>query len=292
MLETMKTFRNIFMLTILAIGCIAVLFFLGWVQYAIPVGKYGVLLSKSGGYHRQALVPGTLTWRWERLLPANARILVFDLAPRRIQYTIEGSLPLADQYSKILNTKDTFSWSFSAEALVNLKPEQLVDTVSKNKLQTQEELDTYSDSHIQALLQTIMHRYISELMDDPYEYQRIKTDYHAFSEKIKKELEKAVETDFSVAAVTLSKITVPDLHTYKIAEQAYTIYEQQREMLLAETAAKEAAYAASEQFQIERLTRWGEFLEKYPRILELIAVAQKDSKATLEALQTLNKKEP
>ena len=287
----MKAFRKLIIVTLIVLACAAAVFFFGWTQFSVPAGKYGVMLSKSGGYYPQAIMPGNFTWRWERIVPTNAQILVFDLTPRQVNYTADGLLPSADRYAKVLNTKDDFSWSFGMDTLVTLKPGQLVSIVEKNTIQTQEALESYIDSHIQAMLQTIMYRYVSELIDNPYEYQQVKTDYHALSEKIKGELAKTAGQDFSVEAVTLTKLTIPDIHTYKIAEQAYNTYEQQREMLLAETAAKEAQYSASEQFQIDRLTKWGDFLAKYPHIIELIAVAQQDSKAALNALKSLEKKQ-
>lgn len=289
MLESMKTFRTLLILVIILLAGAGLVFFFGWTQFSIPAGKYGVMLSKSGGYYQKVITPGQLTWRWERLIPTNARIFVFDLAPRQVHYTAEGALPSADQYSKVLNIKDNFSWSFSVDALVTLKPEYLVAAVTKNGLQTQEGLETAIDSGVQAALQTLMYRYVSELLDNPYEYQQVKTDYHALSEKIKSELSKTIGPEFLIEDITLSKIVIPDIHTYKLAEQSYNLYEQQREMLLAETAAKEAQYAASEQFQIDRLTKWGDFLAKYPHIIELIAVAQQDSKAALNALKSIDK---
>ena len=287
----MKAFRKLIIVTLIVLACAAAVFFFGWTQFSVPAGKYGVMLSKSGGYYPQAIMPGNFTWRWERIVPTNAQILVFDLTPRQVNYMADGTLPSADRYAKVLNTKDDFSWSFGMDTLVTLKPGQLVSIVEKNTIQTQEALESYIDSHIQAMLQTIMYRYVSELIDNPYEYQQIKTDYHILSEKIKGELAKTAGQDFSVEAVTLTKLAIPDIHTYKIAEQAYNTYEQQREMLLAETAAKEAQYSASEQFQIDRLTKWGDFLAKYPHIIELIAVAQQDSKAALNALKSLEKKQ-
>ena len=291
MLKSMKTFRTLLILVIVLLAGAGLVFFFGWTQFSIPAGKYGVMLSKSGGYYQKVITPGQLTWRWERLIPTNARIFVFDLAPRQVHYTAEGALPSADQYSKVLNIKDNFSWSFSVDALVTLKPEYLVAAVTKNGLQTQEGLETAIDSGVQAALQTLMYRYVSELLDNPYEYQQVKTDYHALSEKIKSELSKTIGPEFLIEDITLSKIVIPDIHTYKLAEQSYNLYEQQREMLLAETAAKEAQYSASEQFQIDRLTKWGDFLAKYPHIIELIAVAQQDSKAALNALKSLEKKQ-
>ncbi len=287
--ESMKTLRTLLILVIVLLAGAVLVFFFGWTQFSIPAGKYGVMLSKSGGYYQKVITPGQLTWRWERLIPTNARIFVFDLAPRQVHYTAEGALPSADQYSKVLNIKDNVSWSFSVDALVTLKPEYLLVAVTKNGLQTQEGLETAIDSGVQAALQTLMYRYVSELLDNPYEYQQVKTDYHALSEKIKSELSKTIGPEFLIEDITLSKIVIPDIHTYKLAEQSYNLYEQQREMLLAETAAKEAQYAASEQFQIDRLTKWGDFLAKYPHIIELIAVAQQDSKAALNALKSIGK---
>ena len=287
----MKAFHKLIVVTLIVLACAAAVFFFGWTQFSVPAGKYGVMLSKSGGYYPQAIIPGNFTWRWERIVPTNAQILIFDLTPRQVNYETDGSLPSADRYTKILNTKENLSWGFGMDALVTLKPGQLVSVVEKNTIQTQEALESYIDAHIRAALQTIMYRYVSQLIDNPYEYQQVKTDYHALSEKIKDELIKTAGQDFSVEAVTLTKLTIPDIHTYKIAEQAYNQYEQQREMLLAETAAKEAQYAASEQFQMDRLTKWGDFLAKYPHIIELIAVAQQDSKAALDALKSLEKKQ-
>ena len=283
--------KKVCIITVIVLACATSVFFFGWTQFSVPAGKYGIMLSKSGGYYPQAIMPGNFTWRWERIVPTNAQILVFDLTPRQVNYAADGMLPSADRYAKVLNTKDDFSWAFGIDALVTLKAEQLVPVVEKNTIQTQEALESYIDSHIRAILQTIMYRYISELIDNPYEYQQVKTDYHLLSEKLRGELVKTIGQDFSVEAVTLTKLTIPDIHTYKIAEHAYNTYEQQREMLLAETAAKEAQYAASEQFQIDRLTKWGDFLAKYPNIIELIAVAQQDSKAALNALKSLEKKQ-
>lgn len=248
------------------------------------------MLSKSSGYFQHAIAPGAFTWRWERLIPTNAQIVVFDLTPRSVHYQANGLLPSAEQYRTVLNIQDNFSWSVELDSSVTLKPDSLVPIVKKNTLQTQEALETYIDSHIRALLQTTVYRYVSQLLDDPYTYQQVKTDYHALSQKIKEELTKAAAQDFSVETVTVTKLIIPDLHTYKVAERAYNIYENQREMLVAETAAKEAQYAASEQFQMERLTKWGDFLAKYPHIIELIAVAQKDAKTALDTLKSLEKR--
>ena len=209
----MRAFRKLIIVTLIVLACAASVFFFGWTQFSVPAGKYGVMLSKSGGYYPQAIMPGNFTWRWERIVPTNAQILVFDLTPRQVNYTADGLLPSADLYSKVLNTKENFSWGFGMDALVTLKPEKLVSIVEKNTVQTQEAFEAYIDSHIRAVLQTIMYRYVSELIDNPYEYQQVKTDYHALSEKIKDELTKATGQDFSVEAVTLTKLTIPDIQT-------------------------------------------------------------------------------
>ena len=80
----MKAFRKLIIITLIVLVCAAAVFFFGWTQFSVPAGKYGVMLSKSGGYYPQAVIPGNFTWRWERIVPTNAQILVFDLTPRQV----------------------------------------------------------------------------------------------------------------------------------------------------------------------------------------------------------------
>ena len=47
----MKAFRKLIIITLIVLACAAAVFFFGWTQFFVPAGKYGVMLSKSGGYY-------------------------------------------------------------------------------------------------------------------------------------------------------------------------------------------------------------------------------------------------
>ncbi len=67
----------IWLIVLLAIS--GTVFFFGWLQFSVPAGSYGVMLSKSGGYYNEVITPGEFSWRWERLVPTNSEILIFRI---------------------------------------------------------------------------------------------------------------------------------------------------------------------------------------------------------------------
>ena len=85
------------LLTILALAVAA--FFVGWVELSLPPGTYGVAFTKSGGWDEAAVAPGGVTWRWERLIPTNMTLHLFDLAPQEVQRRVAALLPSADVYA-------------------------------------------------------------------------------------------------------------------------------------------------------------------------------------------------
>ena len=85
------------LLTILALAVAA--FFVGWVELSLPPGAYGVAFTKSGGWDEEAIAPGGITWRWERLIPTNMTLHLFDLTPREVQRRVAALLPSAEVYA-------------------------------------------------------------------------------------------------------------------------------------------------------------------------------------------------
>ncbi len=66
---------------LLLLVCSATVFFIGWIQFSVPAGKYGVLVSKTGGVDPDPVLPARFRWQWERLIPTNTELFVFDLVP-------------------------------------------------------------------------------------------------------------------------------------------------------------------------------------------------------------------
>ena len=79
-----KFFLSLFIIILFA----GAVFFIGWGQFAVPAGSYGVMVSKTSGISEKTIVPGEFCWFWERLLPTNVSMRTFSMIPVTKETTI------------------------------------------------------------------------------------------------------------------------------------------------------------------------------------------------------------
>ncbi len=123
--------------------CAAVIFFIGWVQFLVPAGSYGIMISKTGGLYPQPIESGVFIWRWERLLPTNTQLRIFDLTPQTITETVEGMLPSAELYQHVLAKKTDFSYSVTLEISLRVPKDKLVTLIHDKDFANQETLNKW-----------------------------------------------------------------------------------------------------------------------------------------------------
>ncbi|EFW37848.1 SPFH domain-containing protein [Treponema phagedenis] len=280
----MKGKTKFFITLIILVGVSSAVFIAGWLQFSVPAGKYGILLSRSSGYYQKVIMPGQFLWRWERLIPTNAKVLIFDLQRQNILTTVTDTLPSAAQYQAILEKKADFSWKITVSSDVRLKPEKLLNVIEHENITDQAGLDSYIRTKIEALQRQAAYNLISSYLENNEMYEAMKTQYGKISHQIKKEITSDI---LEIESVWVQDITIPDMALYKSVVNTYNIYEQKRSELLAELAAENAKHAANEELQLQRMTKWGEFLKRYPSIIEFLAVARDDAQSTLNTLKSV-----
>ena len=113
-------------ITLLLILALAAAFFVGWVQLALPAGAYGVAFTKSGGWDTAAIAPGGVSWRWERLIPTNMTLYVFDLEPQTVDDRRRGALPSAELYASEIDIDAArLSYDVGITVRLRLRPDHL-----------------------------------------------------------------------------------------------------------------------------------------------------------------------
>ena len=80
----------ILMVVLLLLGGVA--FYFGWVQIHIPAGHYGVIFTRTNGWEDEPVVPGTFVWRWQRLVPTNFTLYLFDVESHRTEVRLDGKI--------------------------------------------------------------------------------------------------------------------------------------------------------------------------------------------------------
>lgn len=207
-------FWFVFKLIILIIIAGAI-FFVGYVQFRVPLGKYGVLLSKSSGYHKKLISHEEFAWRWECLLPTNANILLFDLSPVIIEKNLDGVLENGQRYASILSNGAVFSWKASIKIKANIRHDKLIEALKANNIRTQEELQSYIREKIESII-------VSSIEESISFYQERSDDYtmENFKAKCKSYFENDPFPLANLEVVSL-QFTSPDFKTYTVAREAY-----------------------------------------------------------------------
>jgi hypothetical protein len=263
-------------------------FFAGWVQFSVPPQKYGVLVSRTGGVNPAPIVPARFRWQWEKLIPTNASILVFDLSPFTTSVSAEGILPSGEIYSKMLEGNPDFSWTINLKVTARVHSVVLPDLVSRLHIKNQSDLDTWTKEKINSLVEKSGRTFISDAMKSPQDYNGMNSDPAQLSEKIRQLLSANTNNEIDLISVTADRIKFPDLSLYAVAEKTYLDYQDRRNKLLEQASATEARDSVSEYLQIERFARWGEVLTKYPVLIDFLAVARTDSAEAFKAIKNLH----
>lgn len=262
-------------------------FFIGWVQFSVPPGKYGVMVSKTGGVNTETISPSRFRWQWERLLPTNCKILVFDLAPTSRTVTVEGSLPSGDLYGKMLEGNPTFAWKFTVTVIGRARSAKLPELVRANTIANQATLNAWTESRMQTLADSATRSVVASAIEDSARHPEYARDPAVLTKAIAEKISGMANGDIDVASVTPTIVTLPDFALYAVASSAYETYQERRRDLLAKTAEREADDSVAEYLQIERFSRLGEVLTKYPILIDYLAVSRNNPEESFRLLKSL-----
>ncbi|GAB1482775.1 hypothetical protein MASR2M78_15910 [Treponema sp.] len=247
----------------------AVLFFIGWVQYLVPSGSYGVLSSKTGGVDKRVVQAGEFRWAWERLIPGNAELILFTPKNTETKASISGKLPSAELYAPLIDPSIDFSYQADVAVSYTIKSNALTSLVADEGIRDQEGLDTWLAKkalEIQAFVDGKLLGYAKGA-----DRAASVNDWLRLSDTLQAELEKAFPLLQNLSC-TIESARFPDFTLYAEARQLYTDYLERRRSLIAATLAANAEKSARERLRFEELERYAELLEKHPLLIKYLAI--------------------
>ena len=278
----MKKFLISMFILIIFAGAI---FFIGWGQFAVPAGSYGVMVSKTSGISQKTIVPGEFCWFWERLLPTNTSMRIFSIIPVTRTTTISGELPSADIYSPMLEGSPNFSYKFSVQTELMMKSNYLPNFVRRTDAKENEQLQEYLNQQGDLIAQEVIQYILSKSLDNANNLMLLATDTE--------ELKTGINADSKFKDLEISNIIVktaqmPDTELYNIAKASYTEFQAKVKQSLAELTKNQSTITANDYLQIERFARWGKILQEYPILIDFLAVSRDDASKAIGALYSLN----
>ena len=111
-----------------------VVFFIGWIQFSVKPGTCGVLVSKTSGVLKTPVLPGQFAWRWEKLLPTNANLIIFSMDSYKSNQEYSGALPSNEIYEKLLDNNVDFSYNIKMSIVLSMSPEEIVKHVAAKEI--------------------------------------------------------------------------------------------------------------------------------------------------------------
>jgi len=254
----MKAFLIILVILVVLAGTA---FYFGWVQILLPPENYAVVFTKIGGYDDQVIRPGEFSWRWERLIPTNMTLYTFDLHPRTLEVSFEGSLPSGQLYSSILPENPDFSLSGNVTIQFGIVPESLPALVAEEKL-SPEALDDFYEAKAEQISNRIMDKLKSATLN----------------QQMERELAREFP-DLKILSLRTETVRVPDLELYELARQSYKelveIRDRSREEAVARMAVEQVRTENArdqERETLEALREYGKLLNEYPILLKAMYV--------------------
>lgn len=278
----MKKFLISMFILIIFAGAI---FFIGWGQFAVPAGSYGVMVSKTSGISQKTIVPGEFCWFWERLLPTNTSMRIFSIIPVTRTTTISGELPSADIYSPMLEGSPNFSYKFSVQTELMMKSNYLPNFVRRTDAKENEQLREYLNQQGDLIAQEIIQYILSKSLDNANNLILLATDTEELKAGINAE---SKFKDLEISNITVKTAQMPDTELYNIAKASYAEFQAKVKQSLAELTKNQSTITANDYLQIERFARWGKILQEYPILIDFLAVSRDDASKAIGALDSLN----
>ena len=249
---------------LLAISVAIVSFFFGWVELALPAGTHGIAFTKSGGWDKSPIVPGGVTWRWERLIPTNMTLYKFDLTPHVIARDFSGMLRSADHYASEIDVDPShFSYDLRLICQLRLRAEHLPQLVAESDLRP----DKLSAWYQQAAKSAV------DAAIDALLSGEVSTEF-AFPKSLREQVRRWITVnhpEIDVVELNLIPHSIPDPDLYLQAKEAFASridsHQHARLAILDEiTQAHEQAI-----LRLDLLQMLGVVLDDFPQLVELLS---------------------
>ena len=247
----------------------AAVFYLGWVQFDVPIGNYGLMLSKTSGVYPELIHSGKFLWRWERLLPTNTQLRLFSLDPVVQTDTFSSSLPSAQLYATKLEGNPDFTYTITVESTGKIQPQDLIPLVEQHNLQDQEALEKLIRDEIHQFNVAVTAYLLEETQNDTtgLRIQTVTTqelvEATAFTERA---------PWLEIVSTDIRNVKMPDASLYLTAKNAYL------NSIIEGTGSQEI----TESNNFTALVNLGEILTKYPALVEFMVAG--DVTTTLDFL--------
>ena len=241
--------------------CGGVVFFVGWLPVRIKPGIYAVVVTKTGGVDPAVMAPGRFRWSAAALLPTNVRLVTFNPTSAERQVELSGTLPSAAAYSAFMAGEPDFSYAMTLRLIAAPKPSALPELFGRWGIADDAALATWLNTELD-LAAAELRGALAGMADDP-----ASIDHASLVAMVS-----ARRPLLDVHDVEIVSSRLPDMALYTDARRLYASYIERFRASVEPALAAASSRSAAEQVHIDVLKRYGELLERYPALIDYLAI--------------------
>ena len=271
---------KVFLVAFLLVAIAGVVFFFGWVQIQLEENQYAVLFTKTKGWDKEATPAGKFIWRWERLVPTNMSIHKYEIVPRFIKISSEGSLPSGEIYAVVLEPVPDFTFSLRLAVSYSLRPEYLPLVAAERNILPADIDQLYTEVEESFAFKATAH--VRDLSTDANVSAKETADL--FSGKLAAQF--AVDfPELDIRSVRIEQLNLPDFELYQRAKQNFLAIAQKRQEGLSLAAYETAQAESRSERHFTMLEQYGKLLSAYPPLIELFKLKEGDMSSIVADLE-------
>jgi len=237
------------------------IFVIGWLPVRVRPGSYAVIVTKTGGVDPTVLAPGRFRWSAAAFLPTNVRLITFSPASAERRVELSGTLPSAAAYSAFMAGEPDFSYAMTIRLIASPRPAALPELFGRWGIADDAALAAWLDTEID-LAAAEVRGAVSGMKGGPAVVDGPSLVALVASRR----------PLLDVRDVEVLSSHVPDMSLYDDARRLYAAYIERFRASVEPALAAASSKSAAEQVQIDVLKRYGELLERYPTLIDYLAI--------------------
>lgn len=241
--------------------CGGAIFAVGWLSVRVRPGSYAVIVTKTGGVDPAVLAPGSFRWSAAAFLPTNVRLVTFSPASSERRVELSGTLPSAAAYSAFMAGEPDFSYAMTIRLIAAPRPEALPELFGRWGIADDAALASWLDTELD-LAAAELRGAVSGMAGGPA----------AIDGPALVALVSSRRPLLDVRDVEVLSSRVPDMALYDEARRLYAAYIERFRASVEPALSAASSKSAAEQVQIDVLKRYGELLERYPALIDYMAI--------------------
>jgi hypothetical protein len=224
--------------------------------------------SKTHGTDPQVIREGEFRWIWYKLIPTNVEIKVFEVKPVYHTLNSSGFLPSGKLFASFAGLNTDFKWGISGELTFSIRGEALPGMASTYNMNDQADLDAMENEYTRRVEAYLSQRLINYGEDETNMENAV---LYGSSPELAGEIQAAFP-ELENIECRIQAVEIPDYDLYKVLKNVYNEYLTYQNAILQDSALRSADAMVELRFRIDELEKYGEILEKYPILMQYLAL--------------------